>query len=161
MNGYVLLIFVVILFSYTGAVAESPTDNTQKIYKYQDDQGIPEFTDTIKTDKEPVKKLQIEKMSEEEKARSEAKLEQIREKDQQLDERVRLQRQREYERNKKTQRSDNTPEADEQDYSDSYYWRHRRRFPGKIERPDRPLKPRPKPLPIKPRPGKPGSAKSR
>jgi len=76
----------------------------QDVYEYQNAQGVTEFTDQVKADKEPVKQMQIKKMTAEEEAQSEAKLEQIIEKDKALDERVKLQRQLENERNLRLQR---------------------------------------------------------
>lgn len=147
MNSKLFIFISMALIAQTSAMAETPPDEVQKVYEYQNSQGVTEFTDTVKTNQEPVKELQIEKTTPEEEARSKAKLEQIIEKDKELDERVKLQRQLENERIKTQQKSTKPKDNNSADDSDhNEYWR---RVPYGVRPPHKPV--RPKPLP-KPRP---------
>jgi len=147
MNPKLFIFIFMALIAQTCAIAETQAENVQKVYEYQNTQGVTEFTDTVKANKEPVKELQIEKTTPEEEARSKAKLEQIIEKDKELDERVKLQRQLENERVKAQQKS--TKQKDKQHSDDSdrdEYWR---RVPYGVRPPHRPVRPKPIPRPAR------------
>lgn len=60
----------------------------QTVYQYKNSDGVVEFTDEIKADKQPEKKIQIKKMTPEEEALSQKKLQEIRKKDAALNKRL-------------------------------------------------------------------------
>lgn len=126
--------------------AQLQAEEVQKVYEYQNSQGVTEFTDTIKADKEPVKQLQIEKRSAAEEAQSQEKLEQIREKDRELDKQIDSRRQKEYKRSTRQRSEQQTQKSDDDDV-DIYY---RRRVPL-ARPPHRPINPpaRPRPRPAR------------
>lgn len=120
-------------------------EDVQKVYEYQNSQGVTEFTDTVKSNKEPVKELEIQKMTEEEKAQGKAKLEDIMEKDKALDKRVEAQRQLENER-VRTQQKSTKPKENRSDNTESDVYL--RRAPYGVRPPHKPIKPKPRPRPM-------------
>ena len=121
-------------------MTQLPAEEVQKVYEYQNSQGVTEFTDTIKADKEPVQQLKIEKRSAAEEAQSQEKLQQIREKDRELDKKINSRRQMEYKRSTRQRSEQQTQKSDDDDV-DIYY---RRRLPY-ARPPHRPIKPKPRP----------------
>ena len=60
----------------------------QTVYQYKNSDGVVEFTDAVKADKKPEKQIKIKKMTAEEEAQSQERLEEIRKKDAQLNKRL-------------------------------------------------------------------------
>ena len=145
MNFNLFLLISLTLVGQLYAMSEVQAEDVQQVYEYKNSQGVTEFTDAIKSDKEPVKELQIKKMTEEEKVQGKAKLEEIMEKDKALDARVEAQRQAENERvkteSKSTKQKQNKSDTDSN--SDVYL----RRVPYGVRPPHKPVRPRPRPTP--------------
>ena len=122
----------------------------QNVYEYQNSEGVTEFTDEVKADKVPEKQFQIKKMTPEEEALSKQKLEQVREKDKELDKRLARERQLENERKLRSQEQRAQEKQSQQQQPDADYDRYERRRYGVPTYPRRPnLKPKPTPLPIR------------
>lgn len=151
-----LYFFTCILLSvFCQAIANEQvsSETVQNVYEYQNAQGVTEFTDTIKTDKAVVNQLQIKKQTPEEEAQSKAKLEQLMEKDKELDKRLNLQRQLENERHLRHQNERELEKLKKEQSADSKDNNSNRDAiwigPPRIRPPNRPVKPRPKPLPAR------------
>lgn len=153
-----LKLFIILLVLQTSDLL---ADNTQQVYEYKNKDGVTEFTDQLKQDKEIVSESKIKKMTPEQEAESKAQLEAIVEKDKELDKqralrnqlekerRLRLQKEKELEQLKKEQ----AEESEKDKNSGDIYWRTRpKRYPPvrpeqPIHRPPKPRPPRPQPLP--------------
>ncbi|MCW8932883.1 MAG: hypothetical protein OQL19_21915 [Gammaproteobacteria bacterium] len=121
----------------------------QDVYEYKNDEGVIEFTDTVKEDKAPEQHIQIEKMTPEQEEQSKQKLDDIIEKDQALDERRAKERQMENELRRQTKRAQESETQEDEDNSnnDDYLYR-RGRYPGVPVVPGNPIvRPKPRPLP--------------
>ncbi len=128
----------------------------QDVYEYTNKQGVVEFTDEIKADKKPDKHLQIKKMTPEEEALGEQKLEKIMEKDKELDKRLARERQLENERKRQYQEQQALKKKQQPEQEDDGISRRNNRnlYPRPVQ-PGRPGIRPPKPShPIQP-PGKP------
>jgi len=79
-NSYYCLLFIFSLFAQIVYGEETDT-----IYKYENSDGVTEFTDTVKPDHEPDDQIQFDKMTDKEKAQSQATLDQIIKQDRALD----------------------------------------------------------------------------
>jgi len=136
----------------------------QDVYEYKSNEGVTEFTDQVKPDVKPVNQMQIKKMTPEEEAESKAKLDSIREKDKELDQRVKLQQQLENERRIRQQKeqelerlkntqSDDSKNSNSNNNDNIWYnppgYRPRPPIHRPPNRPGKPLRPRPTPLPIR------------
>ncbi|MDX2504491.1 MAG: hypothetical protein QNL62_08450 [Gammaproteobacteria bacterium] len=154
MKLYFFTYILLAVFSQAFAIEDLPAQEVQNIYEYQNSQGVTEFTDTIKTDKAVVNQLQIKKKTPEEEAQSKAKLEQLMEKDKELDKRLSLERQLEDERHlrrqndrelEKMKKEQSANSKDNNSNNGDTLWIG----PPRIRPPNRPVKPRPRPLPAK------------
>ncbi|MCP3848818.1 MAG: hypothetical protein GY694_01080 [Gammaproteobacteria bacterium] len=126
----------------------------QDVYEYKNSEGVTEFTDALKDDKTPEKHIQIDKMTPEQEAKSQKKLDRIMEKDKLLDERLAKERKLENEQRLAEQRKiqeaneKKQQENESNDGSNRYY--DRGYYPGVPGRPVRPIvKPRPIQLPVR------------
>ena len=134
-------------FYFTMAVSMQAAA-VQNVYEYQNSEGVTEFTDEVKADKVPEKQFQIKKMTPEEEAQGKQKLEQIMEKDKELDKRLARERQLENERKLRSQEQRAQEKQSQKQQQDLDYDRYSRRRYGVPTYPRRPnLKPKPTPLP--------------
>ena len=118
-------------------------DETETIYKYDNSNGVPEFTDTLKPGEKPDAQREVDVMTSEQEAASKAKLDQIVADDKELDVRMSEQKKRDAERSAQRQQEQNTKQDDqEQDVTDDegYYYNHNRNVHNNPNRPiDRPI----------------------
>lgn len=131
----------------------------QDVYEYTNKKGVTEFTDEIKADKTPEKHIQIKKMTADEKAQSQQKLEQIMDKDKELDKRLARERKLENERRRQYEEQQALKKKQQPEQEDDGISRRNNRNlnpkPGHPIYPERPGTRPPKPSrPINP--GKPG-----
>lgn len=163
-------IFKLTAFYFT-IIVSMPIEAVQNVYQYQNSEGVTEFTDAVKANQEPEKQFQIKKMTAEEEAQSQQKLEQIMEKDKALDKRLTRERRLEnerrlrYQEQQAAQRKERNSEDDSDDnnfYGGGYYrrpglplnpGRPMRPKPGVPVNPDRPIRPKPPGLKPGHRPG--------
>ena len=135
-----LAVFLTLAFIQAQAV--------QDVYEYKNKEGVTEFTDEVKVNKVPEKHTQIKKMTPEEEAKGQQKLDQIMEKDKALDERLAKERQLENKRRAEAQKQAQEAKKNEgQDddngrrrYRDNVYGPYPIR-PGIPNNPNRPGKP--------------------
>ena len=145
-----------------------PALAVQDVYKYQNKEGVTEFTDQVKGDKKPENHIQIPKRTVEQEAQSKEKLDDIMKKDKELDkklanerklenERLRREEQARMDRNQYNSESDNSDR--DNDRNDGWYYSRPIR-PVRPINPDRPHRPVHPVHPIHPdRPNRPGKPK--
>ena len=106
-----MLLFAVI----NNAIAQE----IQDVYQYKTDEGVTEFTDQVKPEKELINHSQIRKMTSEEEQLRQEKLDEIIEKDKQADRQRALQNQLEQERRLRQQREKEIERLKRQQAEDS------------------------------------------
>ncbi len=98
---YSLLKITLIVFFLTFFM---PVLAVQDVFEYKNKEGVTEFTDELKENKTPESHVQIKKMTPEQEDESKQKLEQIMEKDKELDKRLAREKQLENERRLKIEK---------------------------------------------------------
>ena len=95
------------------------TQEKQDVYQYKTDEGVTEFTDQVKPEKDLIRHSQIRKMTAEEELLRQEKLDEIIEKDKQADRQRALQNQLEQERRIRQQREKEIERLKKQQAEDS------------------------------------------
>ncbi len=119
-------IYLMILFCFFLQAAFA--QEIQDIYKYKNKDGSVEFTDQVKPDASPKKHLQIKRSSEEENALREKKLELIRAKDKELDQRLAIERKKKQQqelalkKQKEKNRAEQLRQQQAEQQQDQYYY---------------------------------------
>ena len=139
------LLLVASLFVQIGYADEE----TDTIYMYKNDNGVPEFTDEVKPNQQPDAQRELQNMTPEQEAASKAKLDQIVADDKELDARVAEQNKLDSERNAQRQQAKQEKQDNQkQDVTEdeSYYYNNRnvynnpnRPISRPINRPARPI----------------------
>jgi len=143
--SYCSLLLVASLFVQIGYADEE----TDTIYMYKNDNGVPEFTDEVKPNQQPDAQRELQNMTPEQEAASKAKLDQIVADDKELDARVAEQNKLDAERNAQRQQAKQEKQDNQkQDVTEdeSYYYNNRnvynnpnRPISRPINRPARPI----------------------
>lgn len=139
-----------LLLSVALALTSMAAFSVQDVYEYQNKEGVTEFTDQPKADTAPEKHIQIEKRTPEQEAQSKEKLNEIMDKDKELDKKLARDRQLENERLRRETKARQDNSQQQPDETDSSSRRYRR---GALY-PPKPVHPiAPKKSGVKPKPG--------
>ncbi|MCU7939325.1 MAG: hypothetical protein KZQ64_15075 [gamma proteobacterium symbiont of Bathyaustriella thionipta] len=119
-----------------------PVFPVQDVYQYQNKEGVTEFTDHVKGNKTPQRQFQIQKRTAEQEAQSQQKLNEIIEKDRQLDKKIARDRALENERLRRQQKAKEDDSKEPSSDSDSGgRWRNGIYYPPRPVHPIHPGRP--------------------
>ena len=134
-----------VLFFFLFAQFVNAEEETDIIYMYKNDNGVPEFTDTVKPNRAPDAERKLKNMTPEQEAESKAKLDQIIEDDKALDARIAEQEKQDAEREAQRQsEKQEQPKQEENVTEDESDYYNRDVVNDRPHRPiNRPIRPKP------------------